>query len=70
MERQIIAVEVAAIAMDKEEVEIPQNLETILPHQIRVGASNNFNNSSNNNKETKLLLKRQMIKLPWPLFLQ
>ena len=67
---QVIAVEAAAIAMDKEEVEILQNLETILPHQIRVGASNNFSNSSNNNKETKLLLKRQMIKLPWPLFLQ
>ena len=70
MAQQITVVEVAAIAMDKEEVEIRQNLETILPHQIRVAASNNFNNSSNNNKETKLLLKRQMIKLPWPLFLQ
>ena len=54
---------VAAVAMDKEEVEIILNQEITLPRQIRVEASNSFNNNSSNNKKTKPLHKRQMIKL-------
>ncbi len=67
---QITVVGVAAVVMDKEDIEILRNLEITPLHQIRAGASSIINSNNNSNRETKLQLNKLMTKPQWLPFQQ